>query len=189
MADLLLPVGFIFFVLILASFVIRLIAKGINIIASPPVNVFAFICAKACAFGSCLFIPLTVFFPSLRWNESTLVSTLIALALFIPGAEIAVAAMKKLGDDLIFGLPEGNIGQLRTSGIFAFSRNPLYLGFIMIIASSWINNPHPINLALGIIAVALHHLIIIREEGYLIAVRGIEYHAYMRTVGRYLPGI
>lgn len=45
MEHLLLLSGLAIFALILVSFVIGLLAKGINLFASPPINVVAFICA------------------------------------------------------------------------------------------------------------------------------------------------
>lgn len=189
MADMILTAGFILFAVMLAGFIIRLVSRGINIFDTPPINAYAFVCAKACAFGSCLFIPLAALFPSLREHASSGMLSWAALAVFVPGAMIALAAMRRLGDDLIFGLPHDGIQSLQTGGIFAFSRNPLYLGFILIIISSCMNTPHPVNITLGIIAVALHHLIVMREEQYLLAVRGSEYRAYMNKSGRYLPGL
>ncbi|MBF0121411.1 MAG: hypothetical protein HQK79_21485 [Desulfobacterales bacterium] len=60
--------------------------------------------------------------------------------LFITGFILSVMAMKKLGDDLIFGLPDKDIKDLQTDGIYGISRNPLYLGFILIMSASWIQH-------------------------------------------------
>ncbi len=188
MAETLLLATFLSFVAVLGLFVIRLVARGINIFATPPINVPAFICAKICAFASCSFIPLAVLShqPALRAPSG--VSAWASLALLAAGAVIAAAAMKRLGDDLVFGLPGKDVGHLQTGGIYAISRNPLYLGFIMIIVASWIRVPHPLNLAAGAIAITLHHMIVVREEGFLAAARGVEFADYMKKVGRYLPG-
>jgi protein-S-isoprenylcysteine O-methyltransferase Ste14 len=94
--------------------------------------------------------------------------------------------MKKLGDDLIFGLPETGIKSLKTDGIYRISRNPLYLGFILIIISSWICTPNPVNIAAGTFAIVMHHIIVLREEKYLISLTGSEYINYMKKTGRYL---
>jgi len=76
-----------------------------------------------------------------------------------------------------------------SDGIDTVSRNPLYLGFILIILSSWFCTPNPINVAAGAMAIILHHSIILREEKYLISDLGSEYTDYMKKTGRYLFSI
>ncbi len=178
--------GFIGFAVILVLFIIRLLVRKINIFARPPINVIAFISAKICAFGSCSFIPLGVLFPELKWQTTPAPVTAGGLILFSAGIFFAVISMKKLGDDLIFGLPESGIKSLKTDGIYTVSRNPLYLGFILIIISSWICTPNPVNIAAGIAAIILHHIIVLREEKYLISRIGIKYINYTEKTGRYL---
>lgn len=178
--------AFIAFSIILVLFIIRILMRGISIFAKPPINPLAFITAKLCAFSSCFFIPAGILWPELRWFSTPEWLNLAALLLFFPGIVIAAIAMKKLGDDLVFGLPEESIKSLKTDGIFRFSRNPLYLGFILVILSSCLITPNPVNVAAAIIAIIIHHLIILREEDYLITKLGNEYHDYMKATGRYL---
>jgi protein-S-isoprenylcysteine O-methyltransferase Ste14 len=182
-------IAFIAFSIILVFFIIRILIRGISIFAKPPINPLAFITAKLCAFSSCFFIPAGIVWPELRWYSIPEWLSLIAMLPFFSGIVIATIAMKKLGDDLIFGLPEGSIKSLKTDGIFRFSRNPLYLGFILLIVSSCLITPNPINFAAAIIAIAFHHRIILREEDYLILKLGDEYHDYMKVTGRYLLNI
>ncbi len=66
------------------------------------------------------------------------------------------------------------------------SRNPLYLGFILLILSSCLITPNPVNIIAAFIAIALHHMIILREESYLLTKLGNELHEYMKSTGRYL---
>lgn len=121
--------------------------------------------------------------PAVEWLP------LLAMVLLCSGIVLATISMKKLGDDLIFGLPKGGISSLKTDGIFRFSRNPLYLGFILIILSSSMITPNPFNAAAGILAVVLHHLIILQEEKYLRSKLGKKYLDYCSKTGRYLLGI
>jgi protein-S-isoprenylcysteine O-methyltransferase Ste14 len=178
--------GFIGFCIILVAFIARMLLRGINIFASPPINPAAFITAKLCAFSSCFFIPLGVLQPGVRWYALPEFVQAAGLVLFFPGIFFAVLSMKKLGDDLIFGLPESGIDSLKTDGVYAASRNPLYLGFILIILSSWVCTPNPINISAGLAAILLHHRIVLREEGFLISKLGINYTDYMKKTGRYL---
>lgn len=78
-------------------------------------------------------------------------------------------------------------GRLVTSGVYAFSRNPLYLagglvflGFDLALRSPW---------ALGMLLVSLilcHAVLILPEERYLAAKFGGEYTAYAAAVHRWL---
>ncbi|MBP7736442.1 MAG: isoprenylcysteine carboxylmethyltransferase family protein [Spirochaetes bacterium] len=178
--------GFISFSIVLALFVIRIVSRGISIVARPPINPLAFVTAKLCAFSSCFFIPAGIIRPELKWYEAPEWLGLTALLPFFSGIVIAAVAMKKLGDDLIFGLPEGSISSLKTDGIFRFSRNPLYLGFILLILSSCLITPNPFNFAAAIIAILIHHRIILQEENYLLSRLGDRYKDYMKATGRYL---
>jgi protein-S-isoprenylcysteine O-methyltransferase Ste14 len=182
-------IAFIAFSIILVLFIVRILMRGISIFAKPPINPLAFIAAKVCAFSCCFFIPAGIVWPELKWYSAPEWLNLFALLPFFSGIIIAIIAMKKLGDDLIFGLPEGSIKSLKRDGIFRFSRNPLYLGFILLILSSCLITPNPVNFAAAIIAIALHHMIILREEDYLLSKLGNEYQAYMKVTGRYLLNI
>ncbi len=178
--------AFIAFSIILVLFIARVIIRCINIFATPPINPMAFITAKICAFSSCFFIPAGILWPELRWYSFPALFNLLAMLPFFSGMVIAIIAMKKLDNDLIFGLPEGSVKSLKTDGIFRFSRNPLYLGFIPLMISSCLITPNPINFAASGIAIAFHHMIVLREENYLLSKFGNEYHAYMKRTGRYL---
>ncbi len=167
-------------------FIIRLARKRINILANPPIRLPIFLFAKILAFVSCLFIPLGVLWPGLKWYSMPDSLSWLAPALFLAGSLLAITAMKKLGEDLIFGLPEGGINHLQTDGIYKISRNPLYLGFFMILVASWVSVPNPVNIGAGGIAIVIHHMIILKEERFLIARNGGEYLAYMKKTGRYL---
>ena len=186
MADMILFIGFLILVLLILTIIIKLARRGIHILANPPISLTIFLSAKILAFASCLFIPLGVLWPELKWYSMPAYLSWLAPGLFVTGSLVAVTAMKKLGDDLIFGLPDGDVNHLQTEGIYKFSRNPLYLGFFMTIVASWLSVPNPFNIGAGGIAIVIHHVVILKEEKFLLAKNGSEYSAYMRKTGRYL---
>ena len=186
MVDRFLFIGFVILSLLILTFIIRLAKRGIHILANPPLNLIVFLFAKILAFVSCLFIPLGVLWPELKCYSIPGYLSWLAPGLFVTGSLLAITAMKKLGDDLIFGLPGGDIKHLQTDGIYKISRNPLYLGFFMIIVASWLSALNPLNIGAGGIAIVIHHVIILKEERFLIAKNGSEYLAYMKKTGRYL---
>ena len=73
------------------------------------------------------------------------------------------------------------------TGIFSFSRNPLYLGGIAILVglALVLNLPWLIVLLLPAI-VACHYILITPEERYLLDKFGEEYRCYTERVGRWL---
>lgn len=74
-----------------------------------------------------------------------------------------------------------------TSGIYAFSRNPIYLGFCLILAGIGLLSGNLWMVLLVLPAAACIYLIAIRrEEAYLERKFGEEYLAYKRQVRRWL---
>jgi protein-S-isoprenylcysteine O-methyltransferase Ste14 len=177
MGDMILFIGFLILVLLILTILFKLASRGIHILANPPLNLIVFLFAKILAFVSCLFIPLGVLWPGLKWYSIPGYLSWLAPGLFVIGSLLAITAMKKLGEDLIFGLPDGDINHLQTEGIYKISRNPLYLGFFMIIVSSWLSVPNPFNIVAGGIAILIHHVIILKEKKFLLAKNGSEYLA------------
>ena len=88
--------------------------------------------------------------------------------------------------DLIFGLPTSDKHNLHTKGIFSISRHPLYLGFILITASSCLFYPNTLNILSFIAIWIIHHFIIIKEEEFLTLKYGNEYVEYKKKVKKYL---
>jgi len=82
------------------------------------------------------------------------------------------------------GLPTGEIV---TTGVFAFSRNPLYLGGICLLAGISLTFDLPWGLIFLLPSiVACHYILIAPEEAYLAAKFGERYHRYTATVHRWL---
>ncbi len=74
-----------------------------------------------------------------------------------------------------------------TTGVFSFSRNPLYLGGICMIigAALVVNLPWGLILLLPALIVG-HFVLIVPEEKYLAAKFGDEYRSYTTLVGRWI---
>ena len=74
-----------------------------------------------------------------------------------------------------------------TVGVFGFSRNPLYLGGICVLAGLALVLNVPWVLVLLVPAIiACHILLIVPEERYLAAKFGAEYRAYAASVPRWI---
>lgn len=76
---------------------------------------------------------------------------------------------------------------LVTGGIFRFSRNPVYLGFLMILAGLALFRDSPWMLAMLVPLWAVYRIgVIAREEAYLARRFGEPYRAYCARVRRWL---
>jgi len=109
----------------------------------------------------------------------------IALALWVFGFGLLFAGRIGLGASFRIGSPLEKTG-LRTSGLFRFSRNPMYLGIYSTVLASFLYTLNPIVLALAIFVVAVHHRIVVAEERYLSGAFGDEYADYCCRVRRYI---
>jgi len=103
----------------------------------------------------------------------------------IIGLFFSIASLFKLGRSTRFGIPTTKTN-LKTNGIYSFSRNPIYFGFNLITISSVIYIPNPLILTLGIYSMIIYHLIIIGEEKFLEKAFGEDYLNYKKKVRRYI---
>jgi len=90
------------------------------------------------------------------------------------------------GDSFRVGIDENNPDKLITGGMFALSRNPIYVCFLLFLAGLFLIHRN-IVIAVGILlfAAAIHRQIL-REEKFLILHYGEEYRDYQKKVRRYL---
>lgn len=79
---------------------------------------------------------------------------------------------------------------LVTNGIFAFCRNPMYLGnVVMILGLGILANSLIFVLILFPTFVFFYHAIILAEEDYLRNTFGEQFEEYSRTVNRWIPNL
>lgn len=155
-------------------------------IGKSPIPKFWFLLAKICAFTTILFlIPYGLNFNIPVHFITPLWIPWLALIIFLIGFVLVAMTSSALKKALIFGLPQKGNHQLQTKGIYSFSRHPFYMGFLMIMLSSVLLIPNWINLICFILAWVLHHIIMIREEQFLISRYGDAYLNYMKNTRRY----
>lgn len=108
-------------------------------------------------------------------------------ALAMIGATVVIMARRELAEHGQPTDPGRPTRALVTTGVFALSRNPLYLGGVCFLlgAAVALNLPWVIVLLLPAL-IACHTLLIIPEERYLAATFGEEYRAYAATVHRWV---
>jgi protein-S-isoprenylcysteine O-methyltransferase Ste14 len=129
------------------------------------------------------------FIVPLRLSRGFLTTSLIAggVTFFIIGVVLIILARREFarhGQHTDPGYPTTNIV---TTGVFSFSRNPLYLGVVCIL----IGIALAFNLMWVLVflipsLIACHYVLIAPEERYLTTKFGEEYRAYAASVLRWL---
>lgn len=111
--------------------------------------------------------------------------TIPAAVLAAAGLLILAVALRELGSSLRVGLPAEET-VLKTSGIYRFSRHPIYLAMFILCIAAVLYCPHPAVIAAAIVAAAIHHLIALGEERFLERRFGRAWTEHKARVPRYL---
>ncbi|HLO16821.1 MAG TPA: isoprenylcysteine carboxylmethyltransferase family protein [Anaerolineales bacterium] len=83
--------------------------------------------------------------------------------------------------------PHGSVSRLVTSGIYRFTRNPIYLGFLLMLIGIPLNSGSYWGILLAPIMVVLFNkLVIEHEEDYLAQKFGSDYESYKLNVRRWI---
>jgi len=145
-----------------------------------------FILGKLALFTSYILVPVQLFFVNLSLFEKKNVFFWVCVALLGIGVMLFTLGIISLGTfSLRVGLAQENTS-LRTTGIYRFSRNPMLLGLYLIALGSAIYVQNPINWILVMVALTVHHKIILAEENFLHARFGDEWIEYRNKVRRYV---
>jgi len=94
--------------------------------------------------------------------------------------------LKTFGQSFRVGIDEQTKDQLITTGTFAFSRNPVFVSFIVFFLGLFLAYPNLITLALTVFSAIMIHRQILREETFLKSHYGKEYDDYCSRVRRYM---
>lgn len=106
-------------------------------------------------------------------------------ALCVLALALLVASLVTFGRSFRVGLDETHPGALVTGGVFALTRNPIYVSFILLLTGVFLAIPNWILLLLLFGAIMLLHRRIELEEKSFLAVYGEAYAEYCKKVGRY----
>lgn len=111
-------------------------------------------------------------------------SGLFGLALGLGGLALVGMALAELRQD---AHPFHAASALRTGGVLRFTRNPIYLGFVLLVAGAALASGNAwLWLAVPLVWLGLDRVVVVREERYLAARFPAEYIAYCARVRRWL---
>jgi protein-S-isoprenylcysteine O-methyltransferase Ste14 len=144
----------------------------------PPFALFYFYCVFAAAFHLSS-ASRQEFFQAegIAW-----VGVLFCLA----GLALILGSLVSFGQSFRVGIDQEHPDKLITSGVFALSRNPIYVAFAVVLIGQFLIFPDWILLVYCAGAIWLFHRQVLREEDFLKEHYGKEYKEYCQRVRRYL---
>ena len=111
----------------------------------------------------------------------------IGLAFVFVGLATLVLAYSSMARAKTTIDPRVHSSRIVTSGIYAYSRNPIYLGWFGLIAGRGLMNASVLALLVAVaMLLLLSWAVIVEEEKYLESKCGEEYRTYKRSVRRWL---
>jgi protein-S-isoprenylcysteine O-methyltransferase Ste14 len=108
------------------------------------------------------------------------------VAVCLAGLAFLLWSLISFGKSFRVGIDTRRPDKLVTNGIFAHSRNPIYVAFALILIGQFLIFSNWILLIYVGAATGLFHRQVLREEGYLQKYYGQEYTDYRNRVRRYL---
>jgi protein-S-isoprenylcysteine O-methyltransferase Ste14 len=110
----------------------------------------------------------------------------VAVLLCLAALMLLFWSLVSFGRSFRIGIDTDHADQLVTTGVFAFSRNPIYVAFGLILIGEFLVFPNWMLLVYVVAGVWLFHRQVLREEAYMREFYGAEYTAYCNRVRRYL---
>src|SRR5687768_13786794 len=112
-----------------------------------------------------------------RLVDTTPVKTLGAV-LVLAAPLLLAAALRALGESWRMGIDREQPGPLVASGLYAWSRNPIYAAFFLVIIGACLIHGRVIVLLVGAALMLLIHGVALREERFLAERFGDDFHSY-----------
>jgi protein-S-isoprenylcysteine O-methyltransferase Ste14 len=107
-------------------------------------------------------------------------------ALVVAGFCFNIAAHLALGESWRLGIDENRPGRLVTTGIYRFTRNPIYLFFGLYFFGTFLINGTLFFLGFLVLGAVLLHLLTLQEERFLARVHGPAFAEYRQRTPRYI---
>jgi protein-S-isoprenylcysteine O-methyltransferase Ste14 len=114
--------------------------------------------------------------PALRW---------VAAILFAASTALIIAAQIQMGASWRIGVPKDGPGDLVTGGLFAWSRNPIFVGMLGAALALFLWSPHVATAALLAATWTLTQVQVRIEEEALREKHGDAYELYAAQAGRW----
>jgi protein-S-isoprenylcysteine O-methyltransferase Ste14 len=110
----------------------------------------------------------------------------IGIILCFVGLIIFLLALLSFGKSWRIGIDESNSNELITTGMFKYSRNPIFLFMDLYFMGIMLVYPNIIFIIIAICTIIGIHLQILREENFLLKKFGDNYMEYKKQTRRYV---
>ena len=112
---------------------------------------------------------------------------LVGLGLVVIGFLLGVTAFLAFRKARTTLNPHGKVTAIVTDGVYRFTRNPIYLGFLLMLIGFPLNSGNTWGVLLApVFVMSMNGLVIAHEEAYLEKKFGEMYTGYKRRVRRWL---
>lgn len=111
----------------------------------------------------------------------------LGVVLLFGGIALCAVCQRNLGASWRIGVEEAAKPELVTSGLYRFSRNPIFLAMLIAIAGYALLLPTGLSLALLVGTYFGMRRQVAVEETYLLSTYGEAYRIYAQRVGRFVP--
>jgi protein-S-isoprenylcysteine O-methyltransferase Ste14 len=156
-----------------------------DLVGKTTINPFLFYSGKILGYITWIILLLSIMEINVLESFSYGFNTYFSYLTLIAGLIFIIFSIISLGRSTRLGLPlEETV--FKKSGLYKFSRNPMYVGFNLWTISSMVYTLNIGIILIGIYSMAIYHLIILGEEKFLEKRFGSEYKNYKTNVRRYL---
>ena len=131
-------------------------------------------------------IPIQLLSIIFGWSNLGANARFTGFCVGLMGDLIFLVSVLSMKDSWRAGIPDKDKTKLVTDGIYAYSRNPAFLGFDLQYIGVLLMCFNVLTVISTLFAVLMLHLQILEEERYLIVTFGKEYKEYRHRVYRYL---
>ena len=183
--NLIVAIVFIIMGLGFLAMTLRIVKTEDSIVGKPSIHPFLFYSGKVTMFLSWGPELVKAIDPSFFGPEAPLWMRWAGTVVLCAGTLVLLLSFFNLCASLKYGLPDSST-QLKTSGLYRYSRHPLYLGVFLLTFSSMIYFPNIINILIGAWCISTHYMMIIAEERFLADRFGLEWEFYKKKVRRFL---
>ena len=121
----------------------------------------------------------------ISWMNSSFLA-LIGIALLIAALIWVLVAQIQMGDSWRIGIDDKSKSPLVQNGLFGVSRNPIFLGMLIMLAGMLLILPTAATLVITVLGFVLIHVQVRLEEAFLLEKYGEEYRRYQTRVRRWM---
>jgi protein-S-isoprenylcysteine O-methyltransferase Ste14 len=169
--------------LVMTFVIITAARNGVPLAGKPTITPIYFYTSKLFFFVNWMMFLAKALFPKIGYIAVPGSLSWIGTILLLIGTILFILSVLELGRSLRFGIPEEET-TLQTTGMFAISRNPLYLGMFIICIGSCLYFPDLLNLTFCVYTIGFHLKIIRNEEAFLANRFGEKWQSYTKRVRR-----